>query len=121
MLRIAKLLLASDIPKPSDEFSLQWYYMSYHKNDRRKFVLSGKTLDDETIESVTTFFQALFEQKKLDGMIERQEADRIHKRLLREALEKLRGRICKVSDGWCSQCARREIALCNDRRPYIDE
>ena len=121
MLRIAELLPAGDIPKPSDELSLQWYYMSYHKNDREKFVLSGKTLNDETIESVTTFFQALFEQRKLDGTIERQEAERLHKRLLREASEKLHGRIRNISDGWRSQRARRELALRDNRRRYVDK
>ncbi len=64
MLCIPKLLLASNIPKPLDALALQWYYMSYHKNDRKKFILSGKTLDNETIESVTTFFQALYKQEK---------------------------------------------------------
>ena len=67
MLCIAKLLPAGDNPKPSGALALQWYYMSYHKSDREKFVLSGKTLKDPTVESVTTFFQALYEQKKLDG------------------------------------------------------
>ena len=95
--------------------------MSYHNNDRKKFVLSRKTLDDETIESVTTFFQALFEQKKLDGAIEQQEADRIRKRLLWEASEKLRGCICDVSDGRRSQHARREIALRDDRCQYVNK
>ncbi len=95
--------------------------MSYHKNDREKFVLSGKMLDDEKIESVTTFFQALFEQRKLDGTIERQEAERICKRLLQEASEKLCGHICDVADGRRSQRARRELALCNDQRRYVDE
>ncbi len=121
MLQIAELLPAGNIPKPSDELSLQWYYMSYHKNDREKFVLSGKSLDDETIESVTSFFQALFEQRKLDGTIEQQEAEQIHKRLFREASEKLRGRIRDVADGWRSQRARRELAFCNDRRRYVNE
>ena len=109
-LRIAKYLPEGDILKPLDELALQWYYMSYHKNNRKKFVLSGKTLNDETIESVMTFFQDLFEQKKLDGTIKRQEVDPIHKRLLCEASEKLHGRICKASNGR-SQHARREIAL----------
>jgi hypothetical protein len=121
MLRITEILPAGNIPKPLDELSLQWYYMSYHKNDRKKFVLSGKMLDDETIESVTTFFQALFEQKKLDGTIKRQEADQIRKCLLWEASEKLRGRIRDVSDGRRSQRARIKIALCNDQRRYIDK
>jgi hypothetical protein len=95
--------------------------MSYRKNDHEKFVLSGKTLDDEAIESVTTFFQALFEQRKLDGTIERQEADQICKLLLREASAKLRGCIHNVSDGRPSQRARREIALRDDRCRYVNE
>ena len=73
------------------------------------------------IESVTNFFQAFFEQRKLDGMIKRQEADRIRKRLLWEASEKLHGRIRDVSDGRRSQRVRRELALCNDQRRYVDE
>jgi hypothetical protein len=55
MLRIAKFLLARNTTKPSDELALQWYYMSYNKNDCDKFILSSKTLDDKTIESVTAF------------------------------------------------------------------
>jgi hypothetical protein len=121
MLRIAELLPAGDIQKPSDGLALQWYYMSYHKNDCKKFVCSGKTLNDETIESVTTFFQALFEQRKLNGMIKQQEAERLRKRLLQEASEKLRGRLRDVSDGRRSQRARRELALCDDQRRYVDE
>ena len=84
MLRITELLPAGDIPKPLDELMLQWYYMLCHKSDRKQFGLSRKMLDDETLESVTTFFQALFEQKKLDGVIELQEADRKNKRLLQK-------------------------------------
>jgi hypothetical protein len=75
MLQVAELLPTGNIPKPSDELSLQWYYMSYHKNDHEKLVLSGKLLNDETIKSVTSFFQALFEQRKLVGTIERQEGE----------------------------------------------
>ena len=43
MLRIAELLPVGNILKPADELSLQWYYMSYHKNNREKFILSRKT------------------------------------------------------------------------------
>ena len=62
MLRVAELLPAGDFPKPSDALALQWYYMSYHKSDRKKYVLGEKTLKDATFESVTTFFQVLYEQ-----------------------------------------------------------
>ena len=89
MLRVAELLPAGDFPKPSEALALQWYYMSYHKSDREKYVLSGKTLKDATFETVTTFFQALYEQKKGDGSLERQEVERLKKRLLRQAMPSL--------------------------------
>ena len=53
MLRIAETLPASDIPKLSDALALQWYYMSYHKKVREKFILGGKMLKDVTAEMVT--------------------------------------------------------------------
>ena len=85
----------------------------------REICLKQKKLDNEAIESVTTFFQALFKQKMLDGTIKRQEADPIHKRLHRKASEKLRRQIREASDGWRSQCARRKITLCDDWCRYV--
>ena len=73
MLCIAELLPAGDIPKPSNELALQWHYILYQKSDREKFMLSRKTLDDETIESVMAFFRLSLNRKKLDVTIERQE------------------------------------------------
>ena len=94
MLRIAKVLPAGNIPKPLDALALQWYYMSYHKSDREKFVLGGKTLKD------ATFFQALYEQKKLDGLLDHQEVERLKKRPCE--------RRWKISD---TKCATLRIAV----------
>ena len=63
MLRIAEILPAGNIPKPSDALALQWYYMLYHKSDRKKFILGGKTLKDATVKMVTKFFK-LFKSRK---------------------------------------------------------
>ena len=54
-------------------------------------------------------------KKKLNNTIKRQEADRIRKRLLRKASEKLRGRLCKASNSQRSQRARCKI----DQRCYV--
>jgi hypothetical protein len=101
MLRVAELLPAGDFPKPSDALTLQWYYMSYHKSDREKYVLRGKTLKDATFESVATVFQALYEQKKLDCLLARQEVERLRKRLLRQAAEGVRRKIRDAADKHC--------------------
>ena len=63
MLRIAEILLAGDIPKPPDLLALQWHYMLYHKSDREKFVLGGKTLKDATVVRSGSFFK-LFTSRK---------------------------------------------------------
>ena len=63
MLCITKLLPVGNISKPLDKLTLQCYYMLYHKSNRDKFVLSGKTLDDKTIESILAFFRLFLNRK----------------------------------------------------------
>ena len=115
MLRIAETLPAGDIPKPSDVLALQWYYMSYHKSDREKFVLCGKTLEDATVDTVTAFFQALYEQKKLDGSLDRQEVKWLKKCLLRKASEDHRRKVRNATDSRRTYRAKREITHCDER------
>ncbi len=64
MLCITKLLPTGETQTPSEKLALQWYYMTYHRADRAKYVKSGKKLASETIESLTNYFQALFSQTK---------------------------------------------------------
>ena len=78
MLRIAELLPAGKIAKPTKLLAAEWYHMTYHKADRNKFVASSKILSNKTIESLTEYFQALFAQKKSNGMLEKQEMNRLH-------------------------------------------
>jgi len=84
--------------------------MSYHKSDREKYVLAKTTLEGATIESVTLFFQALFEAKRLDGTLERQELERIKRRALREASDAVRRRIRDATDSRRTRRARDELA-----------
>ena len=105
-LRIAEILPAGNIPKPSDTLTLQWYYMSYHKSDRKKFVLGSKTLKDATVETITKFFQALYEQKKLGSSLDHQEIKRLKKCLLRKASEDLRCKVCDATNDNRTYCAK---------------
>ena len=118
MLRIAKILPTGDIPKPSDALALQWYYMPYHKSNREKFVLGGKTLKGATVETVTKFLQAFYEQRKLDGLLDRQEVERLKRRLLRKASEDFRRKVRDAADNRHTYRAKREIVRRNDRRRY---
>lgn len=85
MLRLSKMLPAGNIPDPNEDQALEWYYMTYHKQDRDKFVSSGKKLEDTgmSIDSVTEYFQALWLQKKADGTLEAQEVERLRRKARR--------------------------------------
>ncbi len=76
---------------------LQWYYMTYHRSDRTEYVKSRKKLSAETIKSLMEYFQALFAQKKANGLLERAELDQIHqqaKQMLASSLRKQRDARC---------------------------
>jgi hypothetical protein len=59
MLRIAELLPPGETTPPSEKLPVQWYYMTYHRADRAEYVKSGKKLSDETIETLSAYFQSL--------------------------------------------------------------
>ena len=52
--------------------------MSYHQSDQAKYVGSGKVLDNETLETLTEYFQGIFDQKVADGMLHCQGQQRDH-------------------------------------------
>jgi hypothetical protein len=61
LLRVAKLLPAGDIAMPNESLILEWFYMTFHKSERDQFVTPGPRLVDETIESVTEYFESLIQ------------------------------------------------------------
>ncbi len=75
MLYVIEALPAYSMVDPSNKLVLQWYYMLYHnhKNNCTKLMLASKKLNTKMIETVTKFFQVLFTQKKLSGMLKHHE------------------------------------------------
>jgi hypothetical protein len=119
--QIAKALPAGNWPKPSEALALKWFYISFHKNNRNKFITLGRKLDTETFESVTEFFEAQFTTNKNDGTLERMELERIKKRAQLKLKNELPNKICAREDERRSYQAKREIASRNTRcRPYDD-
>jgi hypothetical protein len=93
MLRIADLLPASNIANLTKSLAAKWYYKTYHNADCKKFVASRKKLSDKTIESLVEYFQALFAQKKRDGMLEKEEMDHLCSRARKQVGEDLHHKI----------------------------
>ncbi len=112
MLCIAELLPPGEMPPPSEKLAVQWYYMTYHRTDRAEYIKPGKKLSDETIETLLAYFQSLFVQRKIDGMLERHEIKRLHNRAKRTLANDLREKRearhssharCEVHERECGQ------------------
>ncbi len=52
MIWTAEALLAGDMHPPNKALQLEWFYMSFHKEDRAKYVESGRRLSDKMLKSV---------------------------------------------------------------------
>ncbi len=55
MIWMAVALPAGDMHPPNQALQLEWFYMSFHKEDRAKYVESGWHLADETLESLAKY------------------------------------------------------------------
>jgi hypothetical protein len=60
MIRMAAALPARDMHPPNQALQLEWFYTSFHKEDRAKYVESGQRLADETLESLAKYFDNIF-------------------------------------------------------------
>jgi hypothetical protein len=80
LLRVAELLPAGDIAMPNESLTLKWFYMTFHKSERDQFITSGQRLVDETVKSVTEYFESLYNIKKSNGKLKLQFEQRDRKK-----------------------------------------
>ncbi len=64
---------------PNESLTLEWFYMTFHKSEHDQFIMSGRRLAEETIESVTEYFKLLYNIKKSSGKLQEQLEQRDHK------------------------------------------
>jgi hypothetical protein len=46
--------------------------MTFHQSEREQFIMTGRRLVDETIESITEYFESLYNIKKSNGKLKLQ-------------------------------------------------
>ncbi len=66
---------------PNESITLEWFYMTFHKSECEQFIMTGRRLVDETIESVTEYFESLYNIKKSNGKLKLQLEQRDRKKL----------------------------------------
>jgi hypothetical protein len=64
---MAEALPAEDMHPPNQALQLEWFYMSFDKEDRAKYVESSCPLSNETLESVAKYFENIFNLHVADG------------------------------------------------------
>jgi hypothetical protein len=91
---MAAALPAGDMHPPNQALQLEWFYMSFHKEDRAKYVESGQHLADETLESLTKYFDKFFNSQVADGSL----AKRCKRQIEQRVRHKMRCELCKRYD-----------------------
>ena len=64
---------------PNESITLEWFYMTFHKSECEQFIMTGRRLVDETIESVTECSKSLYNIKKSNGKLKFQVEQRDRK------------------------------------------
>jgi hypothetical protein len=99
---MAEALPAGDMHPPNKELQLEWFYMSFHKEDRAKYVKSGQHLSNEMLESVAEYFEKIFNLQVADGFLAKKRERQIKQRVRRKMRHELRNRynekVCRVME-----------------------
>jgi hypothetical protein len=91
MIRMAVALPAGDMHPPNQALQLEWVYMSFHKEDRAKYVESGQCLADEILESLAEYFDNIFNSQVADGSLAKK-----RERQIKQCVRcKMRHELCK--------------------------
>jgi hypothetical protein len=69
MIRMAETLLVGDMHPPNQVFQLERFYMSFHKEDRSKYVESGCPLVEERLESLVEYYENIYNPQVADGSL----------------------------------------------------
>ncbi len=69
MLCSAEALPAGDMPAPNDALKFKWFYMSFHQEDRNRYLESGQRLHDKTLATVAKYFDNIFNLQMADSSL----------------------------------------------------
>ncbi len=84
MLRSAEALPAGDMPGPNDTLKVEWFYMSFHQEDRNRYLESRRRLWDKTLATVSEYFDNIYNSQMADGSLTKKREKQIEFRAKRE-------------------------------------
>jgi hypothetical protein len=89
MICTAEALPMRDMQPPNKALQFEWFFMSFHAKDQAKYVKSGLRLSNETLESVTEYFENIFNLQVADGSLANKRERQIEQRMRRKMRHKL--------------------------------
>jgi hypothetical protein len=94
MIQMAEALPAGDMHPPNQALQLEWFYMSFHQEDRAKYVERGRRLIEETLKSLAEYFKNIYNSQVADGSLHKKRECQIKQRVRRNMHHEL----CKRFD-----------------------
>ena len=61
----------ADLEKTAASLSVEWFYMTFHRSDRAEYVLSGCKLHEETLKSLSEYFESIYDSRFSEGLVPR--------------------------------------------------
>jgi hypothetical protein len=89
---MVEALPAGDMHPPNKALQFEWFYMSFHKEDRAKYVKSDRGLSNEALNSVAKYFKNIFNSQVADGSLAKKCKCQIKKHVRREINHELQKR-----------------------------
>ncbi len=89
---MAEALPAGNMHPPNQALQLEWFYMSFHQEDRAKYVESGWCLIEETLKSLAEYFKNIYNSQVADGSLHKKHECQIKQRVRRNMRYELRKR-----------------------------
>ncbi len=86
---MAEALPAGDMHPPTKALQLEGFYMSFHREDRAKYVESGQHLSNEMLKSVAEYFENIFNLQVADGSLAKKRERQIEQWVRRKVRQKL--------------------------------
>jgi hypothetical protein len=89
MLCSAEALPAGNMPAPNNALKIKWFYMSFHQEDRNRYLESGRRLCDETLTTVSEYFDNIYNSQMADGSLTKKREKKIEFRAKCEFCHKM--------------------------------
>jgi hypothetical protein len=113
MLHILQMLPEGDIPTPNIALQVEWFYMSFHCNNRAEYLRSGRKLCDETLATLAEYFESNFNARVANGRLRKLRNEQVSVKTLKEYCHELQAcyhdKLKRLARGCTGEFSKKKI------------